>query len=191
MPNSICSEAAAAKPVFSPHRQNFRVCFLLRMLGSIPAFYGQLKKGECSEVWERKADLCVAVECDRCGRKEACKTLPRALLLSQIQIQVQIHTQTYTMMTNMVVKTKEACKTLLRAALTAHCKTLPHTDHCTQSQRLHTFPRSCRRHILERLCSQSRKLVAAVKEIKFCLSTGFASITNAARRVNSLCEHYT
>ena len=174
----------------------------------------------------------MAVECDRCGRKEACKTLPRAvllsqiqiqlqihthtyiqtmslmtkivqkelkrlvrhrtaLLLSQIQIQVQIHTQTYTMMTNMVVKTKEACKTLLRAALTAHCKTLPHTDHCTQSQRLHTFPRSCRRHILERLCSQSRKLVAAVKEIKFCLSTGSASITNAARRVNSLCEHYT
>ena len=123
--------------------------------------------------------------------EEACKKLPRALLLSQIQIQVQIHTQTYTMMTNMVVKTKEACKTLLRAALTAHCKTLPHTDHCTQSQRLHTFPRSCRRHILERLCSQSRKLVTAVKEIKFCLSTGSASITNAARRVNSLCEHYT
>ena len=176
----------------------------------------------------------MAVECDRCGRKEACKTLPRALLLSQIQIQLQIHThtqrytnhepddqnspkrteeackklpralllsqiqiqvqiltQTYTMMTNMVVKTKEACKTLLRAALTAHCKTLPHTDHCTQSQRLHTFPRSCRRHILERLCSQSRKLVTAVNEIKFCLSTGSASITNAARRVNSLCEHYT
>ena len=63
--------------------------------------------------------------------EEACKKLPRALLLSQIQIQVQILTQTYTMMTNMVVKTKEACKTLLRAALTEHCKTLPLTDHCT------------------------------------------------------------
>ena len=36
----------------------------------------------------------VAVECDRCGRKEACKTLPRAPLLSQIQIQLQIHTHT-------------------------------------------------------------------------------------------------
>ena len=57
----------------------------------------------------------VAVECDRCGRKEACKTLPRALLLSQIQIQVQIHTHTHrnTIMSNIV---QEGLKRLAIAA---------------------------------------------------------------------------
>ena len=94
MPNSICSEAAAAKPVFSPHRQNFRICFVPRMLGSIQLLFMANQRKESAVKFEKGKRTYVAVECDRCGRKEACKTLPRAPLLSQIQIQLQIHTHT-------------------------------------------------------------------------------------------------
>ena len=66
----------------------------------------------------------VAVECDRCGRKEACKTLPRAVLLSQIQIQLQIHTHTY--IQTMSLMTKIVQKELKRLVRNCHVPCCSH-----------------------------------------------------------------